>query len=820
MGQTLLSIAIYRGHKDLVDFLIQKPSLNLNLKDDNGDMPIHYAAKLDLVESIKIILLREPKLINAQNNCLKTPLHLAIETKSNAITNFLLLQPNVDVNIKDLNGNLPIHFAAQHNLIDGVELLLHNDPSTINTRNSRNDTPLSLAMDRNHQEMIKLLLSRHNLDLNIAYTQHGKKLIHYAAETNSIDVVKLLVLQNGEGILNIRDRMKETPLSLAVKRNHVEMVRFLLKYPTVDVTTENIDGKMPIHLVLSVEVLEQLLSKNHTMVNALNKQGKALLHLAIERNQIEMVRFLLKQPFVDINVENIDGNSPMQMAIQMNSIDLVQLLLTFDRNLVNLKNPIWMAIEGNCVEIVKFLLKQPDINLNIQNISGDSPIHYAVKKELLDVIMMLLSKEESLINNRDLHSQTPLHQAVKSSKHDILNFLLKQSSIDFNIRDNKGNLAIHNAAGTTLSSVDLLLRHQSDLINAGNIYNQTPLCIAMKTKKQEIIDYLLDQKFVDINITDCKGNLPIHYAAAMRQVETAQSLLKLHGNINVKNNNKQTPLHVAASEGRCEMLEFLLKQPSIDCKPKDQHRNLPIHYAAAAKESEAARLLLRHWPHKINSQNEYKQTPLHLAAMELRFTTVQFLLNQPSIDDNIKDAEGNLPIHYAVNVVTFEEKQLCDSTLLLLLSTHKNMINSQNKYKYTPLHIAIISGREEKFRMERLPSIFPDPIRNMRKWNAELVRELVLKILLNDRRVDVHIRDKSGSMPIHYAAKYYDFESIRLLVKFDITLVNAKTKEGQTPLDIVEAERYRKDDAFGYSESVKILTSDVTRLSQNITTEW
>jgi hypothetical protein len=68
-----------------------------------------------------------------------------------------------------------------------------------------------------------------------------------------------------------------------------------------------------------------------------------------------------------------------------------------------------------------------------------------------------------------------------------------------------------------------------------------------------------------------------------------------------------TPLHVAAMEGRLDLLEVMVPcVPDIDLA--GDIGNTPLHYAALFKQVEVAKFLLRHGA-DISRENEYGDTP-------------------------------------------------------------------------------------------------------------------------------------------------------------------------------------------------------------------
>jgi ankyrin repeat protein len=87
-----------------------------------------------------------------------------------------------------------------------------------------------------------------------------------------------------------------------------------------------------------------------------------------------------------------------------------------------------------------------------------------------------------------------------------------------------------------------------------------------------------------------------------------------HVDVNVRNKNGGTPLHVAASQAQPEALEILLQHNAlVDARAKNGAT--PLHFAAFKRKAghlEAARILLKHNA-DVNARMDNGATPLSLA---------------------------------------------------------------------------------------------------------------------------------------------------------------------------------------------------------------
>ena len=59
----------------------------------------------------------------------------------------------------------------------------------------------------------------------------------------------------------------------------------------------------------------------------------------------------------------------------------------------------------------------------------------------------------------------------------------------------------------------------------------------------------------DLNIQDNEGNTPLHYAVENNAVDTLSCLLKAGANTSILNNDQNGPIHLAVQLNRIEILE-------------------------------------------------------------------------------------------------------------------------------------------------------------------------------------------------------------------------------------------------------------------------
>jgi len=186
-----------------------KTAANVNFQDASGYTPLHYAALNDH-QSIVVLLLRNAAstlTVDKQGN---SPLHLAAWKGNNEIVISLLTHgPSIaKINQKNKENETALHFACQYGNNEIVKTLL-NYGAECDARNSRIESPLDLASQYGRVSSVELLI-RHqpSLLLQTCSTNNNNNIkftpLHLASRNGHLEVVKIL-LENGANINDIGD---------------------------------------------------------------------------------------------------------------------------------------------------------------------------------------------------------------------------------------------------------------------------------------------------------------------------------------------------------------------------------------------------------------------------------------------------------------------------------------------------------------------------------------------------------------------------------------------------------------------------------------
>jgi len=168
-------------------------------------------------------------------------------------------------------------------------------------------------------------------------------------------------------------------------------------------------------------------------------------------------------------------------------------------------------------------------------------------------------------------------------------------------------------------------------------------CIMELSKSRAIRDIQL------AHTKDVHGNFPLHMSVLMRKPELVKRyccvLQILESSIDLINDEKLTPLHLAVRDNSVEIIEMLVAfgaNPSI----RDIRGNSSLHMATAIRSSESLKILAESLASKddVNAFNNFGITPLHIAMMNDDKPCIDLLLRHGADPKILNDMTKLQPI--------------------------------------------------------------------------------------------------------------------------------------------------------------------------------
>ena len=254
-----------------------------------------------------------------QNHCnnASTPLYTAISNTNTEITS-ILVDAQVNFNIKDRHGNTPLHIATKKNpydiatipeeasmLIDDIaeviSMIIYVG-ADVDKQNNNGETPLHLASKIDTK--IAQLFIHAGADVNIK-NNNGDTPLHIAAK-NNFHVAQKLISAGAD--VNSKNNNGDTPLHIAASEMHSRIPRLLMS-AGAHVNVQNQNGNTPLHIAeLSLRERSRIV---HELICG---AGAHIAELSfIMRSQIMDD---LINAGADVNIQNNKDQTPCTELIQ------------------------------------------------------------------------------------------------------------------------------------------------------------------------------------------------------------------------------------------------------------------------------------------------------------------------------------------------------------------------------------------------------------------------------------------------------------------------------------------------------------------------
>ena len=581
-----------------------------------------------------------------------------------------------------------------------------------------------------------------------------------------------------------------------------------------DIWTPEMPGALAPAFVVAVAnpdpAVMALLLEHGAEPHITDQLGRTFLHWAASTNTQAMVELLLDRG-ADIGARDINDETPLHLAAESNA-DPGVLALLLDRG-ADLHDrsehgftPVLRAALNTEPSVMRFLL---DLGADPWDVDGKGIglLYYAAIAGSSEVIDLLL--DMGLDPNHQGSGAMPLLGAVATGAPGAVGMLL-MGGADPGVRDpDTREMPLHIVAtydsfayikGTATAIADLLLSFGAD-IEARDAEGNTPLHVATRTsldweRNLEILDirsrwygtperpvhlaeFLIDQG-ANLEARDPEGRTSLHLAARQSKSGMSTLLLSVGADLDAMDKHGETPCQTAVRLGRmtdpdvldwmCGQSEYWLSkdywhtittdelqellESGIDVNAhQDQRNETMLHKAAMWSDAVAVGFLLRAGA-DTEARTIEGHTPLHMAARFGRAANAEALLSGGA-DGDALDNSGGTPLHMAA--AALDQGAVLEVVQVLLdRGADANALDDTGR---TPLFTSVP---------------------NHGYSGGPTVASLLL-----ERGVDPNVRDAEGTTPLHEAVSSRDAKRpiVELLLQRGAD-ARAKDAAGRTPLEV------------------------------------
>lgn len=509
---------------------------DLEARDNNGNTPLHVAAREGETSLIEFFLCQKAELVSAKNIMGQTPQQVAFE--NNQAESAALLAEWVlrhAAFMGDSNGLLSAISSGAARLSSPLD--------------SASNTAVHLLAEKNHSTQLDSLLSevsRPEIDeLMMCTNAQGNTALHLAAHHGSTEVVLSLAAQRSSSLqeaMKLTNADGLTPLLLAAKEGHVQVAHELLnEVPSGVMQGDEDAGNTALHFAAQegrLPMVELLLARGAD-VNARNNFHQTPLHLAATWNESLVVHRLLECGADPVAVDD-QGKTPLELARIQEHVELWHAMLGSQLRRA--------AATGDLLAVMSALTSGALVDSK-NNTSGDTALHVAAKSGHAFIIGTLLDHTPDPVGSLGLLNDAgdaPLHVAARAGETEIIRILISVPDVDPNMTTAEGDTAVHIAAGEGwIQVVHELFKGDADLNKCSEGRGSTALHDAACNCDLAMVRTLLQLGANPNAVDSFSYNNPLHQVALWGQSEGSAAikaeLIRAGANQEARNCDGKTP---------------------------------------------------------------------------------------------------------------------------------------------------------------------------------------------------------------------------------------------------------------------------------------
>ena len=832
-GNSPLHLTCHSGYLGIVRFLTNLPYCDVNSTNKDGDTPLHLGCQSGWLDIVNYLTTEKCSDLNYQNLNGNTPLYTAIVSHQKDVAMFICKLEHCDITHPNKEGDNALHLASSEGWSAMIDLLVSVRRCDINSRNNQGNTPMHIASLKGHKAVVKILIQQPSCVI-ICVNQHGNTPLSLACQNGWEDIVKLLINVKHCN-LNHKNKSGIAPTHLACYNRHQRIVEILIRDKRCDVECEDMNENTPLGLVCHLgwtDTVKYLLTKRQSRVGSKNKYGDTPLHLACSGGYLKVVKLLVAQKDCDINcrnsrgdtpfilacqsslevvrflstqkgcqregksfIQNNGGNAPLHHACAQSRLDIVKFLVNDLKHDVNCENndgntPLSLSFicetRWQNLDIVRFFVSLPQCRINHQNKAGDTPLHIACREGLTDAVALLSGIQHCNFNLPNKCGQTAAQVAVDLNHTDILQLMLQEphhipsvlASVSqdqwtsiINVLSRGRELTLPSHFQSKLDAVKFVVQHKL----------WDPKCpnedgsIALHFASSDLMEYLVHEQGCDVNHQNHGGNIPLHAACLISDLDAVGALINVkHCNLNHKNKFGITPIHLACYNRHQRIVEILIRDKRCDVECEDMNQNTPLGLVCRLGWTDTVKYLLTKRQSRVGSKNKYGDTPLHLACSGGCLKVIKLLIVQGNCNVKCRNSRGDTPFILAC--------QSCLEVVRFLSAQKECETFVRNSDGASPLHHACAHRRMD-----------------------------IVKFLVKDLKHDVNCENDDGNTPLSLSiiceTRWKNLDIVRFFVSLPQCRINHQNKAGNTPLHIACRE--------GYTDAV-ILLSGIQHCNFNL----
>ncbi|XP_075669934.1 protein ACCELERATED CELL DEATH 6-like [Castanea sativa] len=330
-----------------------------------------------------------------------------------------------------------------------------------------------------------------------------------------------------------------------------------------------ISGKVQIaRRILAIDAQPSLLYKK-------NRKGDTALHIAARLGHFNMTKQLItcandrevEAKMELLRMENLEKNTALHEAIKNDYYDIMQLLIKEDPGLTSLSNnagesPLFLAVDRGFYKIAIHILEAV-------------PECSKVGRKSMNVLHAAVIRTQRSKRFKAIEEKAAWHSHTLLCIYHFLRAILKHSNSENEQAPKRGM--------TILDFVGKLLEACPSAIVQADDFGWIPLHYAAHFGNAKFVNLFLKKNMSLVYIKDKAGMSALHISTKEGHVDVTRALTtECPDSCELLDNKDRTALHLAAESGNSKLVKVFLQTLASEdlINQQDKEGNTPLHLAA------------------------------------------------------------------------------------------------------------------------------------------------------------------------------------------------------------------------------------------------